>query len=1487
MRKHLHLVMAFALSFAIALPAVVLLQSLTVFAFTSQANIAATTDFIKDCDNGTQGKWKSVDFGSTRRFTRVSITIGSATDTTQFQMDKYNFTTKDWDNLYPAGLVPGTGATRTFDVNLSAPADASKIRVFLPAGSTGAAVSSVAVYNDSPIVTASTVDITTSVGVPPVLPNFYNIAQDNGGRVLLAMTWPALASQSREKCATVGTYQVSGTYVSGTESGTITANITVNADSGVAPMPTPYMGWNDWYYAYSGISERIAKDQATSMIQLGLDKLGYNLIWIDDYWWGKGVNSYAANEEYQYRDANGHILTRENFNFDYGQWVDWLHSKGLKSGIYSDTGPHGCGEYFGSGGNNWFEFYRKDVEQFVNWKVDAVKLDHCGGHNGLTYNEDVYSAFYQAMQDKDPNHKIMFDTCEWGQESPPEWAYKIANAWRTQGDLGGQLGSWSSFLNFFDDNLAPAANGPNHVSDPDYIIFGEDINGNKESQLTDFQTRSYFTLWCMTASPLILSSDMASINDYNLQTITNADMISIDQDSLCKQYTIVREDLPGLQVCAKPLKCDDPGKAKYAVMLFNRTGYDGTIGFNWSDIGLSNVVSAKNVWDNTTETITGPQYSADVKAYGTTVYIVEGDVVARTCARPVNNLALGFDVEALGNSGTNPKTNAQKAVDGYSTTNWQPLYRDYNNAYWIQVDMGVEKTFDQVVLRMSTSPGVASTIDTSDDGKTWTTQQNIGTLSTTADNTVNLPAPVTARFVRWYIPNATTTRPVLSAFSVFDSAHPDNPGYQNLATSSGQSVIDNLALKATASASSQYNASYSAAMINDGNTGTRWNSAANVMTNGTFTWVELTYPQATAANCIMLDAAASSWYLRLGKARIEYSDDNTNWTQFAVIALNPGPGEIQVTPTTVIPYPNISHKYYRIVFMQGLSQGGGTDPTIWEWRMYNYPITAVKDTFVMTDAANTAGALPQTVPATRSDGLTFDTPVIWDAYPLTVGTHTVHGTIAGSDVKANAVVLIIDSIPSQYVLNFNVTPFDAAVALTDGTGATVAPLVNGVYQLSSGTYSYAVSKANYISQSGTVVIDGSAVTVPITLDIVKYSVGFNLSVPDAKVVVTDANAAVVSSVSPGSYKLAMGTYTYSVTRLGYFPISGTFDVTGDMTVPVYMVMKDNLALFAAATASSIYNTGYTAVMANDDDLNTRWNTALNAATQSSENWLQLEWDKPTASNTAVIYFSWYQRIGRAALQYWDGSKWVDLAVMSDNDMPTDPDEIYVLPVTRITYPTVTTTKLRINFYEARNYSGTDYTVREFRIYNYPVVSADPATAETFVNTAPVMPATVNATRSNGLSCDKTPVVWDAINPSDYAQQGTFTVGGTVAGTDVRTKVTVTVKDLEPGAEAIAFFDDAGNDITPINKLPDTGNLKVRAVINNGGTGSSTVRLITAVYSGSRLISTDAKTMIIAAQIDATADLSLNLPADRTGLTVKVFQWGENYDPLCLPINFPS
>ena len=932
-------------------------------------------------------QWVVVDFGTLRQFTRVEVVFNYAERVHGFQLEAYDWDKESWVpfHTYEGDLSAGNGITVT--VTLGEPVQSSRVRLHFGAETELPCVSELRLFNDSPLIPGARIQITTTAGVPPTLPQQFNISQENGGRVLVPIQWEEVDPHQWE---TPGEYTVTGTYAP--EDITVTAQITVTQDRGIAEAPTPYMGWNHWYADYMDVTQDKVNVQIDKLQELGLDKAGYNMIWIDDGGWGRPSNEYPE-EEFRYRDEEGNILFNDRFNRDMGAFVQSVHDRGLKFGIYTDTGPSGCGSIFGSGGPNWFENYRKDVALYESWGVDAIKLDHCGGHNGLLTNYEVYAGFYQAMRAEDPDANMLLNVCEWGQEDPASWAYKIAATWRTGGDLG-RPATLEPVYRQFDINISPNANRTGAYNDPDYLMIGD-------YGLNDDQERTYFTLWAISAGPLILSCDLNMLTEDNIATLTNPDMIAINQDPLVRQPILLREDVEGLQVYAKELQATQEGKARYAVMLLNRTGEEATIGFNWSDIGLSGVRSVRNVWESADERVGGPEYSAVVSSDEAVVLIAEGDPMDRTGTRPLNNLAWGAVAQA--NSSWSSSNRAEMVMDEDAGSYWSGgSFTDADGAYWIQLDFGRARTFDEIILTQGEyfERPRASRLQYQDEQGNWQTITEIGALAK-GENQFTFE-PVTARVVRWYVEQSgtvdeqgqlTTVPPTLQEFQVFLRSEKTNDAYENMTDAC---LSENLALKAAASASSIYSDGYNAARINDGDTGSRWNSAVGAPEDECY--VQLDFEQPVQANHLKI--LFGEWYQRVGKATLLVdAGDGTGWQEIAVLALNPEEGQTAATPTVSIrSEESRAVKSLRLRFDEKLDWYDGVDPSLYEIQLFQYPYIKTEPVRCAVRVGE-APALPQTVMAVRGDRLNKTVKVTWEDVDPSLyakpGSFTVKGALEG------------------------------------------------------------------------------------------------------------------------------------------------------------------------------------------------------------------------------------------------------------------------------------------------------------------------------------------------------------------------------------------------------------------------------------------------------------------------------------------------------------
>jgi len=332
-------------------------------------------------------------------------------------------------------------------------------------------------------------------------------------------------------------------------------------DHGLAQKPP--MGWNSWYGDLCQVTDAMIRAQADAMVRNGMKALGYEYVNIDDCWQGK-------------RDARGVIHGDKNFP-DMKGLADYIHSKGLKFGLYSSPGPLTCGRREGSYGHE-----ELDAQTYAAWGVDFLKYDWCSG--GEVYKPEQMQAAYRKMGDalKRTGRPILYSLCQYGLEKVWTWAPSVGgNMWRTTGDLDYNYDR-VSLVGFQQDGLERFA-GPGHWNDPDMLLVGL-------KKITEDENRTQMSLWCLLAAPLLASADLNTISPASLAILTNAEVIAVDQDAAGIQGHRVSEEGP-LDVWAKPLA--DGSKA---VGLFNRGEGPSPVTVNFKNLGLKKAAAVRDLW---------------------------------------------------------------------------------------------------------------------------------------------------------------------------------------------------------------------------------------------------------------------------------------------------------------------------------------------------------------------------------------------------------------------------------------------------------------------------------------------------------------------------------------------------------------------------------------------------------------------------------------------------------------------------------------------------------------------------------------------------------------------------------------------------------------------------------------------------------------------------------------------------------------------------
>jgi alpha-galactosidase len=332
-------------------------------------------------------------------------------------------------------------------------------------------------------------------------------------------------------------------------------------DSGLAPKPP--MGWNSWYGNLCQVNDALIRAQADAMVGNGMKALGYEYVNIDDCWQGQ-------------RDAQGVIHGDKNFP-DMKALADYIHSKGLKFGLYTSPGPRTCGQREGSYGHE-----ELDAQTYAAWGVDFLKYDWCSAEE--VYKPEEMQAAYRKMGDalKRTGRPILYSFCQYGLQRVWTWAPSAGgNMWRTAGDLGFNYDR-VSLVGFQQDGLERFA-GPGHWNDPDMLLVGL-------GKINDDENRTQMSLWCLLAAPVIQSADLTKVSPASLAIMTNPEVIAVDQDAAGIQGHRVSDEGP-LDVWVKPLA--DGSKA---VGLFNRGEGANPVTVNFKSAGIRETAAVRDLW---------------------------------------------------------------------------------------------------------------------------------------------------------------------------------------------------------------------------------------------------------------------------------------------------------------------------------------------------------------------------------------------------------------------------------------------------------------------------------------------------------------------------------------------------------------------------------------------------------------------------------------------------------------------------------------------------------------------------------------------------------------------------------------------------------------------------------------------------------------------------------------------------------------------------
>lgn len=348
---------------------------------------------------------------------------------------------------------------------------------------------------------------------------------------------------------------------------------------------TPPMGWNSWNTFGGDVSEGLVQQIADALVKTHMRDLGYQYVNIDDGW--------ALPNR-----ANGH-LQPDPVKFPHGikSLADYLHSRGLKFGIYGDRGIKTCVK--NTPGS--FGYEKVDASDFAAWGVDYLKYDNCNP-SPFSNQQEEYRRMASAIAAT--GRPMVFSICAWEFKG---WMPITGNLWRTTSDI---KDDWNTIVDIIDINEKSAEYaGPGKWNDPDMLAIdcygitdfqhGQKCDGMSElvgtKGLTEIESRSHFSMWAIMAAPLIAGNDIRNMPKFVMDILMNREVITIDQDPLGRQGVKVWDNSNGLCVYSKVLS----GINTRAVALFNRTEKGEKITANWKDIGLSEGgATVRNLWNH-------------------------------------------------------------------------------------------------------------------------------------------------------------------------------------------------------------------------------------------------------------------------------------------------------------------------------------------------------------------------------------------------------------------------------------------------------------------------------------------------------------------------------------------------------------------------------------------------------------------------------------------------------------------------------------------------------------------------------------------------------------------------------------------------------------------------------------------------------------------------------------------------------------------------
>ena len=410
---------------------------------------------------------------------------------------------------------------------------------------------------------------------------------------------------------------------------------------------TPPMGWNSWNAFSSQVTPEKMKTAADKFVELGLDEHGYSYVNIDDFWqrspkgaeWDKRLGGAERNPD-------GTISPNDRFT-DMKGLADYIHSKGLKAGLYSSPGPYTCGGCTGS----WLHELQ-DAKSYAEWGYDYLKYDWCsyggvatGSGRDRAMRPYLLMGRFLKMQPRD----IVFSLCQYGMEDVSTWGELVdGHCWRTTGDI---FDTWQSV---YGGIRAQVKNWmfarPGAWNDADMLVLGRNVWAGKgaengDSRLTPNEQYTHMSMWCMLASPLMIGCDLANIDEFTLSLLTNDEVLAVDQDELGAAAALIVEDVAArTEIWARPL-----ADGSMAFALLNADDEEQKIRFDFAALGISGKWRVRDLWRQSDEGVFSHEYGVSVPGHAThmaRLFPLEGAKL-KPCLKDIRDNAwrLPFDAD--------------------------------------------------------------------------------------------------------------------------------------------------------------------------------------------------------------------------------------------------------------------------------------------------------------------------------------------------------------------------------------------------------------------------------------------------------------------------------------------------------------------------------------------------------------------------------------------------------------------------------------------------------------------------------------------------------------------------------------------------------------------------------------------------------------------------------------------------------------------------